>query len=340
MSKLYIGFFILVFIICASLIIPEAQVDPETRVAKLLLTLGDKQPNHYPDTDVFGVSAERGKNIVLNGFSTRPGGGKTKRQSKHFKCTSCHNLEREDPDLRFADPEARLQYTAAKGMPFLQGTTLYGAVNRTTFYNGDYEKKYGKLVEAARHDIRGAIQLCAIECAQGRKLKKWELESVLAYLWTIDLKVKDLVFEDGELEFIEQALTNKVDQDSAISLINTKYLSGSPATFGTAHASIQKTEMLTGDPDNGKLIYDNSCQHCHEDQRYSYFLLDENKLTFKHLACYAEEGYTRHSIYQVARYGVYSKAGKRSYMPQYPMEKMSDQQLADLRAYIDMRASE
>ena len=41
-------------------------------------------------------------------------------------------------------------------IPFLQGTALYGAVNRTSFYNGDYEKKYGSLVSKARNDLREA----------------------------------------------------------------------------------------------------------------------------------------------------------------------------------------
>jgi mono/diheme cytochrome c family protein len=147
----------------------------------------------------------------------------------------------------------------------------------------------------------------------------------------------DLKLSDEESHLINKALQDKIEQDTAIQIIKSKYLKGSPAHFGTADGSIQAGKNLTGVPENGKLIYENSCLHCHANRKYSYLLLDDSKLTFKHLACKAD-GYTNHSIYQVVRYGVYSKAGKRSYMPQYPMEKMSDQQLEDLRSYIEMRA--
>ncbi len=338
-----VGILALAFIIGASLISPDKatkddlELSEDLRVSKVLTILGDSEKENYPDTREFGVSANRGEALIKEGFSTKPGGGKTKIQSKHFVCTSCHNLEKEDPDLTKSDPEARLNYTAKNGLPFLQGTTLYGAVNRETYYNDDYYLKYGELVDAARNDIRGAIQLCAVECAQGRKLVDWELESILAYLWTIDLKLSDLNLSAEELDVIYKAIDSGDEQDAAIELIKSKYLLGSPAHFGSASESKGQVPNLTGNPDNGKKVYDNSCLHCHQDRRFSYLQLDNEKLTFKHLSKKAN-GFGPHSIFQVSRYGVYSRSGKRSYMPQYPIEKMSDQQLADLKAYIDMRA--
>jgi len=133
------------------------------------------------------------------------------------------------------------------------------------------------------------------------------------------------------------ALDNTADQAAAIEIIKSKYLTKSPATFGTAYDSMIKKDEYTGNPDNGKKVYEGSCLFCHEDRKYSFFQLDNDRLTFKHLSKKAG-GYGRHSLYQVSRYGVYSRSGKRSYMPQYPLEKMSEQQLADLRAYIDMKA--
>jgi mono/diheme cytochrome c family protein len=338
-----VGFLALAFIVGASLINPDKaakedlDLSEDLRVSKVLTILGDTGKDNLPDTREFGVSANRGETLIKEGFSTKPGGGKTKIQSKHFVCTSCHNLEKEDPDLTKSDPEARLKYTAEKGLPFLQGTTLYGVVNRETFYNDDYYLKYGELVDAARNDIRGAIQLCAVECAQGRKLHDWELESILAYLWTIDLKLSDLDFSAEELDAIYLAIDSEDKQDEAIDLIKSKYLLGSPAHFGSAAESKGLAPNLIGHPENGKMVYENSCLHCHQDRRFSYLQLDDEKLTFKHLSKKAE-GYGPHSIFQVSRYGVYSRSGRRSYMPQYPLEKMSDQQLADLKAYIDMRA--
>lgn len=342
-GKFAVAFFVCVFVICASLVIPDNDkvrkrlVQEEDRVFKVLESLGSVEVDKFPNTKEFGVSAKRGQMLIEEGFSTKPGGGSTKKQSKHFVCTSCHNLEKEDPDLRFSDPQARLKYTAANGIPFLQATSLYGAVNRDSFYNGDYYKKYGDLVIPARDDIREAIQLCAVECAQGRKLKDWEIESILAFLWSIDLKLQDLELTDEDFAFIDKSLQYNTDQDSAIALIKSKYLKASPATFGDAQASREATSVLVGNPDNGKLIYENSCLHCHSDRKYSYFLLDDCDLTFKHLKKKAG-GYSDHSIFQATRFGIYSIPGRRSYMPQYPMEKMSDQQLQDLMSYIELRA--
>ena len=44
-------------------------------------------------------------------------------------------------------------------------------------------------------------------------------------------------------------------------------------------------------------------------------------------------------MYQVTRWGVPVKSGKKSYMPQYTEERMSKQQLTDLRAFIEREAS-
>jgi hypothetical protein len=146
------------------------RITPETSVEDVLVELGARPMPHVADVTIPGVSVEIGAQIVLSGITSYIDGKKTSKQSKHFVCTSCHNVQREDPDLAQADPQARLEYGAEHGIPFLPGTTLYGAVNRSTFYNGDYEKKYGDLVKPARNDLREAIQLCAIECSQGRLL--------------------------------------------------------------------------------------------------------------------------------------------------------------------------
>ena len=340
-SKLLISTMALIFVVCASLMVPEPaeSIDDNQRLFMMLESLGYEGVDHFPNTEIFGVSVKRGEELVKNGFSSRPGGGRTKKQSKHFVCTSCHNLEREDPDLSNPNPQDRLIYTDKNGLPFLQGTTLYGAVNRERFYNDDYYKKYGELVVPARDNIREAIQLCAVECAQGRRLADWEVESILAYLWSIDLKMGDLQLDEEESDFLSRAMKNRSLRDSAIHLLKKNYPLDSPAHFTTAYDSKLAVEEIEGNPDNGRLIYENSCLHCHAGKKYSYFLLNDETLTFKHLAAKAG-GYTDHSIFQVARYGVYSKSGKRSYMPQYPLEKMSNQQLADLHAYINMRASE
>lgn len=284
------------------------------------LDFSDKKPN----LSIAGVSVEVGKSIFHDGFAQKPKGGKTSKQSKHFVCSSCHNVEKEDPDLSIVDPQARLEYTSAKGLPFLQGSTMYGAVNRMTYYNGDYEKKYGDLVIPARNNIRNAIQLCATECAQGRALKDWEIESILAYLWTLEYNLDDIGLDESTAASI------------GVEGIQARFLQGSPATFIPPPADRKKGTGLLGNADNGQLIYENGCLHCHFQGKYSFLHLDDSKLSFKHLKRTMSR-FGRHSIYQVIRWGVPTKSGKSSYMPQYTQEKMSDQQLADLRAYIESK---
>ncbi|HFC00690.1 MAG TPA: cytochrome c [Phaeodactylibacter sp.] len=311
-------------------------VKASDRVAMVLEKLGDDISANKANLQVKGASAERGRDLVLKGITKKPNGRKTKKQSRHFVCTSCHNIKKEDPDLSIADPQARLEYVNKNGMRFLQGTTLYGAVNRTSFYNGDYYKKYGKLVYKARNNIREAIQLCATECAQGRRLKSWELESILAYLWTIDLKMEDLNLSTKDFQTIEKSLANNNNSNTSIQLIKSKYLSGSPATFVAPPKDRKLGYQLKAHPENGKLIYELSCLHCHKNGRYSFFKLDESKNSLKYLTKHFPE-YSRYSVYQVARYGTPPVGGKKSYMPQYTLEKMSNQQMEDLRAYIEQR---
>lgn len=315
----------------------DYEANGDIRLYKALASIGYRSVDHLPDLSVEGVSAAVGEDIIKYGVSKREGENKSKRQSKHFVCTSCHNVEREDPNLSISDPEKRLAYTLDKGIPLLPATTLYGAVNRTSFYNGDYEKKYGDLVKPARNDIREAIQLCAVECAQGRKLHDWEVESVLSYLWTIDLKLDDLMMTDAEKQTVSTALDGKGKEIDAIQILESKYLKHSPAHFIEPMARGENKFNIIGDAQNGRKVYENSCFHCHYRNKYSYFNLDNSKLTFSFLENKADK-YSRYSIYEVIRHGTFSKRGKASYMPRFPKEKMSDQQIEDLRAYINLMA--
>ncbi|MDX1666757.1 MAG: cytochrome c [Saprospiraceae bacterium] len=311
--------------------------DASTSVAEVLEQLGDTLP-HKPDFSIPGVSAEAGLMLVTLGVVRGQKPARSSDQSNHFVCTACHNIQREDPDLRVSDPQARLLYVKEKGIPFLQGTTLYGAVNRTSFYNGDYEKKYGELVDSARHDIRMAIQLCATECSQGERLEPWELESVLAYLWTIGLKIYDLDLDLEERNLLDRALTEGRSREEAIDMIKGHYLQASPATFVDPPENRREGYSAgEGNARNGKLIYDLSCKHCHENERYSFFDLNDSKYSFRFLEKHFPR-YTRYSTYQVVRYGTVPVNWKRSYMPNYTLEKMSRQQLEDLRVYIEEQA--
>lgn len=334
-----LGLFLLALMAFNYKAIPLYKINQQSPVQEVIVKLGGDPILHQPVFSIKGVSAEKGREIVTLGITSKPGSGKTSKQSKHFVCTSCHNIQREDPDLSVSDPQARLEYAAKNNLPFLQGTTLYGIVNRTSFYNGDYEKKYGDLVKKARNDIREAIQVCAVECSQGRELKDWELESVLAYLWTLELRLEDLNLSEQELQKITDQVASGNRSEELVELLQRKYLKGSPATFLKPPKDIKAgyEGVEKGDPKNGKLIYDLGCKYCHENKRYSFFPLDDAKGTFKHLKSNIAK-YNRYSIYQVGRYGTYPINGKKAYMPNYTEEKMSNQQMEDLRAYIEQAA--
>lgn len=305
-------------------------------VGEVLERLGAPS-NHQPDMSMPGVSIENGKSIVLTGYSYDEKGRKSTKQSKHFTCVACHNIEREDPDLTVVDPQKRLEYVVDKGIPFLQGTTFYGTYDHISFYNGDYQKKYGDLVDVAKNDIRQAIQVCAISCSQGRPMKKWEIESVLAYFQSIGLKVDDLDLSKQELAKVEKAIESGMNKNESIALIKSKYLQYSPATFALPPENRTEGYPLTGDPVNGKLIYDNSCLYCHQNGQFSFYKLDNSAYSFNFLDKHIPK-YTRYSLYQVGRWGTYPLNGKKAYMPNYTKEKMSDQQMEDLRAYIEQLA--
>ena len=316
----------------------SAGISDTTGLAQVLELLGSSEHlKHKPKSGIKGVSVQAGRDLVLVGKTKKPSGGKTRRVSRHFECTACHNIQREDPDLSKSDPEARLKYVSEHGIPFLQASPFFGIVNRTGFYNGDYDKKYGDLVTPARNDMREAIQLCATECAQGRRLADWEIESILAYFWTLELRLKDLNLSEREMQMLNSAADDQDQWASARQFLRSKYLTASPATFVDPPENRQVGNPLTGSADNGKLIYEMSCLHCHGEKRYSFFLLDQKRMTFKHLAKQIPL-YGHHNIYQVGRYGTQPLGGKKAYMPQYTLEKMSRQQMEDLRAYIEQEA--
>lgn len=308
--------------------------DESAYVEEVLSSLGKPKRGDNSQRPVDGASAELGERIVAKGLGTAKN-----RQSKHFVCTSCHNIAPEDPDLTVSDPGTRLTFTSERGLPFLPGTTLYGAINRTSYYNNDYEKKYGSLVAPARKDLRAAIQLCATECAQGRELSSVETESVVRYLQQIGLKLSDLQLSAEEMDQVNRALSSKNNQASAIKLIEGKFLAASPAHFSLPPKDRKAGyPVAAGRPERGALIYQNACLHCHENKRYSFFNLTEDSYSYDYLLKHFPR-YTRYSTYQVVRYGTSPIPGKKAYMPHYTTERMSDQQVEDLRAYLNVAAA-
>lgn len=311
----------------------------KTSLAEVQYELGEDRLAHYIPPNA--TLAKMGEELVKTGRTYGPNGKRTKYISKYYVCTTCHNLEKEDPDLRVSDPEARLQYAKENGLPFLQGTTFKGIVNRESWYNDDYVKKYGdEKIEIAHEDLREAIQLCAIECSQGRPMKDWEIEAVLAYYWSLQYTLEDLELTPEDMVKLNQEREDPAEVAALRTWLRTFYNTESPAHFYDAPANKHKGyEGIKGRPDKGKDLYELSCLHCHQAEGVSHYVLDDSKLSFRHLKKMIAKD-SHFSLYQIVAYGTYAIPGHRPYMPHYPIERMNKQQVEDLRSYIELRAKQ
>ncbi len=325
---------LLILLLTSQSIIEKWKLD--TPVSSILFALGEEPPNHYFKPTPQQI--KQGKAFVFEGRTTDVNGKKTRYISKYYMCTSCHNTKREDPDLRHHNPDTRLAYVKENKLPFLQGTTFFGIVNRESWYNGDYVRKYGHEVEAANKDLREAIQLCAVGCSQGREMKPWELDAVLAYYWSLQLKLSDLGITGAELAELNEQSADVSNYKNLITQIKSHYEQTSPATFADSPPNKKKGyENIIGNSENGKDLYELSCLHCHKKNGVSKYLLDNSKASFKELKRNISRD-KHFSLYQIIAYGTYAIPGHRPYMPNYPLEKMSQQQVEDLRAYIEKKA--
>lgn len=314
---------------------PEQKWNDETPISDILEAFGEVMPMHA-SKEINEEIIKRGRDLVFEGRTVGPNGKKSKFISKFYVCTSCHNPLQEDPDLSVFNPQARLDYVASKGMKFLQGSTFYGIANRETWYNDDYVLKYGALVEPASKSLAEATQLCAKVCSSGRYLEDWELESILAFFWDNQIKLGDLDLTEKEKQQIQNA--KKGDNKEIRALIKSKYTQKSPATFGKTPDDPKNGYGLVGDATNGKKIYELSCQSCHQDGGVAGMVLGDDKLTFQKFKRSLKKK-TDYNLYEIIRHGTYAAEGKPRYMPLYPEERMSNQQVEDIKAYMLQEAN-
>lgn len=308
----------------------------EMSVEDVLVMLGDDTLIH----SISIIEAEKvkiGEELVRNGNTVR-NGKKTNRISKHFVCTDCHNLTSEFKDISSQAADDRLNYAIENDQPFLPASTFWGIYNRTSFYNKDYEKKYGDLVLAARDSLENAVQVCAKYCSSGRYLEDWELESIMHYYKSLELKIKDLNLPEPILKSIRMYGQLKPDEkDDLISTIKKSYVRGYDATFLETMPRKERNYGKDGDAKKGEAIYEKSCLHCHGGSRVTYMNLSKSKLDAKYF-WKNRKNYSDQSLYQIVRHGTFAKTGRQQYMPLFTEEKMSDSQLNDLMAYIKQLA--
>ncbi|MCB0478339.1 MAG: cytochrome c [Crocinitomicaceae bacterium] len=299
------------------------------KVYAILVETGVTPPAYYIES-VDSAKARQGEDLLTIGY-TRINNANSKKISRHFVCINCHNLVPETNHPESADPEIRLEYMMKNKLPFLPASTLYGVVNRTSYFNGDYVKKYGPRAEEAKNDLRKAIQVCAEISSEGRILETWETEAILHYLNVIQLRIGDLSLTKEEMKIL-----NSEDKDSKRKLLESKYLSKESATFGYPLASNVRELGKKGDPKKGKYIFKFGCMHCHNPEGITIFTLEDDQFNRNFLKNKMKKTNNR-SIYEITRTGTQPKKLKKTYMPMYTYERLSDQQLEDLAAYLNSK---
>jgi mono/diheme cytochrome c family protein len=314
------------------------QEDEPVTVWETLIRLGHEPPKYYVE-NLDPVLVKKGYELVYNGRTKSPTGGMSNYISPYFVCTDCHNQVQEEPVLTNFDPQARLEYAVAKDIPFLQSTTFWGITNRESWYNGDYYLKYDTLVDKARNDVYEATQLCSKKCSSGRYIEQWEWEAINEYYWSLQIKLADLNLTAKEMQRVMQGMKDpKMDKALLIDMLKRKYAQASPADFVDVPENKEKGyDTAPGDPANGELIWDKSCKTCHRYGGPSQLVLDDARVTFKKFKKEMTKD-SKFSLYEIIRHGTYAEAGHQQYMPLYTADRMSNQQVEDLRAYIELKA--
>ena len=302
-----------------------------------------------------------GKEIFLNGSVKRPPTGPrpSKPISKYFKCITCHNYEREDPDLTNQDPEARFEWIEKTGQKvyLLQGATMWGVVNRETFY-ADYYGIYhhlcvpkgkkppstpcGPLLKVCGPGCRtmdpdsleDAIQVCSAYCSAGRYLEEWELYALLAFFWDQEIRLKDLDLSPEQAAHVKAVLTShSPDTQYAKTLrglLAGKYAKKADNTFRGDFKSTRYTRQgsivveyedgtkYAGDSGRGERLWRLSCARCHGTKNLP------QKAT--------------HFTGDLGKFHKMLAKGTRHrdepYMPNFTLERLSRQQAADILLYL------
>lgn len=344
LKKIYLPFILLALLVVIfaftyrpenrfSILQEQTEVEIPNTVSEILLKLGGEKPYHYI-AEANSDSVEMGRQMVFNGLLDD---GSNNRISKFFQCTDCHNQVLESANPANESPSAVLEYSMKNEIPYLPASTFYGMYNKEHWYNGDYDKKYGDLVKPTRDTLQNAIQLCATQCAQGRPLEKWEIRCILHYMKANELKKSDIILSKSDKDELKRLLA--ISNEKALKYIKSKYNQVNPATFGNYH-EYPMVEGYSAQPEKGEYIYKMGCMHCHAPgKNITNFDLSDDILSYKFLEKRLHDE-NHFSVPYITRKGTYAFSGRKQYMPQYSMEKMSDEQLLDLIEFIKIKANE
>lgn len=326
---------------------PQSTVDfkitGETPLWEVMTQLGKINPNDVHKKGRGNVS--KGKELVMTGVTRDYKGKKITPIAGKMACVSCHTLEREHPELAMIEPQKRLEHADSVGIPFVPGSPFFGMVNRIMFFTDDFKNKFNppkaihrQYILDGHSNIRLAINACNMVNANGRRLEMWEVESILAFMWTLELKIADLEMLESDLQKVEGAIATNRDNARAVNLLRRYYPEVYPAIFPPIMEVEERKRIspVINSFSNGKRLYKKSCLHCHLNKRYADFKLDNKQKTFKMLKKHFDDD-SRYSIYLAHRYNPDPKAFK-THAPLFTEQRMSDKQLQDLRFFVKQMA--
>lgn len=284
-----------------------------------------------------------GRQLVESGQVSNPPEGAipSRPLSERYRCLHCHNVQREDVRLTVQDPETRERLIRQLGptdparldsatLRLTPGTTLWGAVNRESFYNGHYARYRNQTLADGKpmnpYRLTDAIQVCCRFCSGGRYPTEWELDALLAYHWELELRLRDLDFSAEELDNLLRSLNsgNLTEITAARTQIRRRLLTVSAATKGQVPVRCEGDtdfyadgSRIVGDAKRGRLVYESACAGCHGNviNSLSGKALLQDDRRFHH---FIREGTERDGLY----------------MPLFTLERLSRPQVADVRAYL------
>ena len=93
-ATVFFSFSIILIGIYSFYVLPKHTINGNEKVLDVLVKLGDKKPLHYKNfNDLDELKIKQGYELFTTGVTLDKEGNKVKKQSKHFVCTDCHNMQ-------------------------------------------------------------------------------------------------------------------------------------------------------------------------------------------------------------------------------------------------------
>ena len=300
--------------------------------------------------------ARWGEQLFFTGQVQEPpgGDGPSTRLSRYYTCVDCHNAEREDPVLSCQSPTARATYLAERNrgrtgkrppLKLATGTTMWGVVNRESFYNGSYgyyhwlevpDPVTGELRPMDPKSLYDATQTCTRYCSIGRWGEPWEIAALLTWFWELEVRLEDLDLPDAVADAVGRSLRNTADTENALkarAFVRRQILTAAGETFcappadsgDDGSAEYADRLLFVGDPSYGERLYAMACQGCHGKGKVSS-------------SAGADLVGDLEYFHDMIAHG--TEQDETAYMPKFTAERLDRQQIADIRAYLLTLAEE